>query len=65
MNKKNVIIIMIDGGRLDYAINSDIFFFQITKRVKNRCKNNDVKILKSYNIIKICHSVFKACIAGF
>ena len=25
MNKKNVIIIMIDGGRLDYALNSHIF----------------------------------------
>jgi arylsulfatase A-like enzyme len=25
MNKKNIIIIMIDGGRLDYALNSELF----------------------------------------
>ena len=25
MNKKNVIIILIDGGRLDYALNSEKF----------------------------------------
>ena len=25
MNKRNVIVIMIDGGRLDYALNSDLF----------------------------------------
>ena len=53
MNKKNVIIIMIDGGRLDYALNSEIF---------SRIKSNSVFLSQSItygpHTIAAMHAVF-------
>jgi len=46
MNKKNVIIIMIDGGRLDRAQNSTIFkklkskSMTLNKKIKSKIFNN-------------------------
>ena len=56
MNKKNVIIVMIDGGRLDRAQNSSIF---------NKLKSNSVFFSNSItygpHTIAAMHAVFSGC----
>ena len=53
MNKKNIIIIMIDGGRLDYALNSNVF---------SKIKSNSVFLSQSItygpHTIAAMHAVF-------
>ena len=53
MNKKNVIIIMIDGGRLDYALKSELF---------SKIKSNSVFLSQSItygpHTIAAMHAVF-------
>tara|TARA_B100001540_G_C15798495_1_gene638795 strand:- start:315 stop:1436 length:1122 start_codon:yes stop_codon:yes gene_type:complete len=53
MNKKNVIIIMIDGGRLDYAINSDIF-----SKIKSKSVFLSQSVTYGPHTIAAMHSVF-------
>jgi len=56
MNKRNVIVIMIDGGRLDYALNSDLF---------SKITSNSVFLSQSItygpHTIAAMHAVFSGC----
>ena len=56
MNKKNIIIIMIDGGRLDYALNSKTF---------SKIRENSVFLSQSItygpHTIAAMHAVFSGC----
>ena len=56
MTKKNLILIMIDGGRLDYALNSQIF---------SNIKSNSIFLSQSItygpHTIAAMHAVFSGC----
>ena len=56
MNKKNVIIIMIDGGRYDYAKNSDYF-----NKIKKQSVHFSQSITYAPHTIAAMHAVFSGC----
>tara|TARA_Y100000996_G_C22548665_1_gene652864 strand:- start:1779 stop:2903 length:1125 start_codon:yes stop_codon:yes gene_type:complete len=56
MNKKNVIIIMIDGGRLDYALNSKIF-----SKIRDESVFLSQSITYGPHTIAAMHAVFSGC----
>jgi len=56
MNKKNIIIIMIDGGRLDNAKNSSIF-----NKLKSKSVFFSNSITYSPHTIAAMHAVFSGC----
>ncbi len=56
MNKKNVIIIMIDGGRRDYSLNSDLF-----SKIKKESISLSQSITYGPHTIAAMHSVFSGC----
>ena len=53
MNKKNVIIIMIDGGRRDYSLNSNVF-----SKIKKESVSLSQSITYGPHTIAAMHSVF-------
>ena len=56
MNKKNIIIIMIDGGRYDYAKNSDYF-----NKIKKQSVHFSQSITYAPHTIAAMHAVFSGC----
>jgi arylsulfatase A-like enzyme len=56
MNKKNVIILMIDGGRPDYAKNSKVF-----ENLKNKSNFFSQSITYAPHTIASMHAVFSGC----
>ena len=53
MNKKNVILIMIDGGRRDYSLNSNVF-----SKIKKQSVSLSQSITYGPHTIAAMHSVF-------